>query len=257
MVIAIIAILAAMLLPALNKAREKARSISCVNNEKSVSLALSMYGGDNDDYIYHGGGALDFYPNESGYTRIISYIGGPSYDISSLTSSSELGDKNIPKSCFCPSYTKTITSHFGQKVYALPTIVVSDGKNAAPVFKNPDLVTCKGQNDTSTGGRCAPGDLVLGGDAIHGSIPSMNRSCTRFSAGNVSGYYNLFTPRHGGICNLFYLDGHVGSVNRSQLFSVYAYRFTTTFHRAALVTSYYNNTYGDEWGWGKDRVDNE
>ena len=50
-VIAIIAILAAMLLPALAKAREKARAISCVNNQKGVSLAMIMYGGDNNDKI--------------------------------------------------------------------------------------------------------------------------------------------------------------------------------------------------------------
>ena len=53
-VIAIIAILAAMLLPALSKAREKARSISCTNKLKQLGHANTLYGDDNNDYIVLG-----------------------------------------------------------------------------------------------------------------------------------------------------------------------------------------------------------
>ncbi len=50
-VIAIIAILAAMLLPALNKAREKAHAIKCTSNLKSNQLMMNMYSNDMDGFM--------------------------------------------------------------------------------------------------------------------------------------------------------------------------------------------------------------
>ncbi|HKI70387.1 MAG TPA: prepilin-type N-terminal cleavage/methylation domain-containing protein [Verrucomicrobiae bacterium] len=52
-VIAIIAILAAMLLPALSRAKAKARDVACINNLRQLSLAHIMYVGDNKkDFQY-------------------------------------------------------------------------------------------------------------------------------------------------------------------------------------------------------------
>jgi prepilin-type N-terminal cleavage/methylation domain-containing protein/prepilin-type processing-associated H-X9-DG protein len=53
-VIAIIGILAAMLLPALNSARDKAKTVLCVANLKQIGLAITMYADDNNDYYPYG-----------------------------------------------------------------------------------------------------------------------------------------------------------------------------------------------------------
>ena len=71
-VIAIIAILAAMLLPALQQARERGRSASCTNNLKQIGHALYMYGEDNKDFGCYG---YDTELQASFATHLYPYLG--------------------------------------------------------------------------------------------------------------------------------------------------------------------------------------
>src|SRR6266487_7075634 len=80
-VIAIIAILAGMLLPALAKAKQKAHGIACLNHLKQLQLAWFMYAGDHNDKLAPNLGQAFGQTTDNTWVRgVLSFdVGGVSY----------------------------------------------------------------------------------------------------------------------------------------------------------------------------------
>ncbi len=111
-VIAIIAILAGMLLPALNSAREKGRQISCINNTKQIGLGFSLYANAYNDRIprpWNGKSSWHFYV----YPMV-----KPMKDLSGYTNAVHLFVADAKM--YCPSATGTGTAltHYNMNTYA-------------------------------------------------------------------------------------------------------------------------------------------
>ncbi len=96
-VIAIIAILASMLLPALNKARDKAKGIKCISNLKQIGQASIMYANDNDGW-FPGARIITGQPTQWRY-EIAQYI-VPGKTVTDCWDTDLRGGAFI-----CPSYT--------------------------------------------------------------------------------------------------------------------------------------------------------
>ena len=209
-VIAIIAILAALLLPALQQARERARSTACQNNLKNIGTAVQCYANDTNGWYTHSGG--DFSSTSGAWASapaVLSvYIGGKSpQEIRTEAKANPYHHVLLPlyhKVWSCPSNplpgtgTPHIPSHLYGMLYANNTASVSPGYSM-PFFKK----TRYGDTPISS--------IVIGADVKSFTQDTANNSLNSRSTSFTSTaqkYGNIYT-RHNNRANLLFSGGSV------------------------------------------------
>ncbi len=192
--IAIIAILAAMLLPALSAARERARAADCVSKLKQIGLATTMY---TDDY-------KDSYPKTYLY-----YTGWPR----GYVNMKYLDDI---KHFNCPSNTGTQcqgdTDDGYKSSYGINTYNI--GGSYRDVGDKPGSdVPAKVQQIKN------PSDTIFSGDTM--VMTTGNGSYEAFDSTSLTSDVGVLVPRHGSTCNIVWCDGHVDSIQGKDTVAIY------------------------------------
>jgi prepilin-type N-terminal cleavage/methylation domain-containing protein/prepilin-type processing-associated H-X9-DG protein len=206
-VIGIIAILASLLLPALNKARARAKGISCCSNLKQVGIALQMYGNEYNGYILHrGGGFEELYSDKSAIARLAQYVGGPAF--SDICAKPELRvDSLIPKVFFCPSVLPDPNVPKGRYTYGISFASESDGCTN-PLYKWQSF-PLDGSNK-----KVSNSMLVIAADVTSSSSSNMNNDLLSY----FNAKYGVLASRHNTQANLLLGDGSVRSKSGRQLY---------------------------------------
>lgn len=233
-VISIIAILAAMLLPALNKARDKGRAIACVNNLKQVGNMYHMYANDYDDFLVPNGDQ-SVYPvfpwvghlSKGGYLK--------STDFS--TPAASLSATTADKITYCPTiepkeYPRNIRFSYGS---SLRNSLTAEALTVITKIIKPVPIARQGIWAQS------PSSYVLALDSIRS--PNSSLSGWQWCVGDASATQYSIHMRHSNKTNMAMGDGRVTTVNKQEICSLLNGVYT---YSGQLAPAYPANVYVGE-----------
>ncbi len=218
-VIAIIAILAGMLLPALNMAREKARAINCIANLKQFQMGQMLYADDNSGQFCAGyvPGVGNWAWPRPDYGFLVSYL--PSLRAKGLFANDDMPITGVGR--------HYLSKPIRRSPLACPAVATSDGATLGPqggYYGNDNhrnFISTYSYNSymgaTANSERRKislfrkPSKTAVFGDA--GGTNYM-----MYVSGYLPGYAGERVLRHGAgtICNFSFADGHAGAKKKAE-----------------------------------------
>jgi prepilin-type processing-associated H-X9-DG protein len=219
-VIAVIGIMAAILLPALNKAKEQGKATACRNNMKQIALGFLMYAEDNEEFLPWPGGQPDRAINSRQYEADWCYGGQTTLD------------PNLSSTWVVPGFG--FNAECGS---VFPYVLNQPRMEYDPDFKEPyDVYRCPSASrlgdalrvNYSANGNTDPGRVfgVAGGKVPPRGVMTtsvveparkvllINEEPTRFtlSPAIVPGNLNRRAQLHAGRANVAFIDGHLEAI---------------------------------------------